>query len=368
METSGGPHVSAGRRGKVLYASYPRLPDTFVIHYDCEGGEQCELPVRSYDWTTATGQDVQETEFIANGQDGNEFREETLIHWASSFSESRATMGIEAAIYSRALGAANIGTTDMPDYIMCGGPGQYCPNGATCEMQALPFFHCRPKTRGTKNLGGHPTLDVAASNPDGDDLGAPREKFTISHEFGHAQTLFAPNSPFEQSDVNFNWCFAQNLSGSSHTVDSPEWQSGAIIEGFAHFYATAVFNDAADVTPGAWFQSEDVDGDTQRFAANCQAALDTLMCAGPDDAMSCDDAGGANEIDWAGTLWDFLRVVGEDELPGVLLLLSDTLAGAWDPGSVSTDAYDDVLNSVDVRFPNNVQDFDDAAEDNGAKR
>ena len=88
----------------------------------------------------------------------------------------------------------------------------------------------------------------------------------------------------------------------------------------------------------------------------------------PGDAMSCADAGASNETDWAGTLWDFTKVVGEDQLPAVRLLPSDAFQLAWDPGSTTIDAYNNMRHAALVRFPNNGIDFHAAAQANGTNR
>ncbi len=343
----------------------PPNPDTFVILYDCEEFQPCTLPIRSIAWSTVTGSAVQESKFIASGEEGEEFREEALIYWAAAFSESRVSMGMDAHIYARSLGAAEFGGGGQ--FLAC--PTGVCPNGTLCEMRTPPGYpHCRPKTRGTINLGGHPTLDIAATDPIGN--GAPEEKYTISHEFGHVQTIFVPGFPAMMLSVNYGWCTAAANFDSNHTADSSEWQSAALIEGFGNFYATATFNQLEE---GAWYQTEDVENDTQRYQARCQTDLDMLMmmagkCTQPGDATMCSDAGGSNEIDWAGTLWDFTKVGGEAELPGVLLLLVDAFQLTWDPGSTTPDAYTNLLQAASLRFPAQGAEFDAAAQANGTNR
>ena len=134
-------------------------------------------------------------------------------------------------------------------------------------------------------------------------------------------------------------------------------------------FGAAVFNQLGE---GAWIDKDDIENDTQRYAAQCQASLDSLMmdgrCNQPGDATMCSDPGGSNETDWAGTLWDFAKVVGVGQLPGVLLLLSDAFQLAWDPGSTTTNAYDNMRQVAGLRFPNNGDDFDAAAQANGTNR
>jgi hypothetical protein len=135
-----------------------------------------------------------------------------------------------------------------------------------------------------------------------------------------------------------------------------------------------VFNQIED---GAWFRDgadkiADVENDTMRFQAKCQATLDKQMmeghCAQPGDAAKCTDPGASNEIDWAGMLWDFTKVVGESELPNVLRLLSDAGQTNWDPGSTTSTAYENILWSAGMRFPNNGVAFHAAAKANGTNR
>jgi hypothetical protein len=355
----------------VLWSHFvrPLLSDTFVIVYDCEQMQPCALARAYASWETAQGAVVKETKFVHSAEEGQTFREELMVYWASAFSESRITMGVDAHLYARVLGSAD---QDGGQVLAC--PTGYCPNGTICEMKGHMFDHCRPKTRANKNLGGHPTLDIAADTVDGALFsGAPERKFTIAHEIGHLQTIWVSGFDLMMSDVNYGWC-SVNSPDSGHSVDSPEWQSAAQIEGFGDFYATAVFNELED---GAWFKSEpsvvvDVENHTKRFQAQCQASLDMKMvegeCAQPGDATMCTDAGASNEIDWAGTLWDFTKVVGGSELPNVLRLLSDAGQSNWDPGSTTSTAYSNILQAASLRFPGNGDEFDAAAQANGTNR
>jgi hypothetical protein len=343
----------------------PAQPDTFMIVYDCEQMQPCALPRPYVEWTTAQGGAVQETRFIGSADPGQQFREELLVYWASAFSESRVSMGVDAHLYARVLGSADLGGGQ---FLAC--PTGYCPNGTTCEMKGgVPYEHCRTKTRGTRNVGGHPTLDIAASAVDGaDNSGHPESKFTISHELGHVQTLWVSESGTMIESVNYGWCELVSTD-RTHTFDSPEWQAAALIEGFADFYAVAVFNRLEE---GAWYDGMDVENGTMRFQAGCPASLAMLKmdnkCLQPGDATDCADAGASNEIDWAGTLWDFTKVVGAQQLPSVLALLSDAGNLNWDTGSTTPAAYNNILQAAGLRFPGNGDEFDAAAQTNGTNR
>jgi hypothetical protein len=142
-----------------------------------------------------------------------------------------------------------------------------------------------------------------------------------------------------------------------------------MVEGFADFYAAAVFNQFG---PGAWLGKNDIENDTRRYFAKCPGSLNSLVmqgyCGVQGDATMCADAGGSNETDWAGTLWDFAKVVGVDEMPAVLLLLSDAIKLAWDPGSTTIDAYNNMRHAANLRFPANGDDFHASAQANGTNR
>jgi hypothetical protein len=356
----------------VLWSHFvrPQVPDTFVIIYDCEQLQPCALAEAYSPWVTAQGAMVKDTQFVHSAEPGQTFREELMVYWATAFAEWRLSMGVDAHIYARVLGAADQGGGQV---LEC--PTGYCPNGTSCEMKGqIMVNHCRPKTRANTAVGGHPTLDIAAGASDGvKGSGAPEEKFTIAHELGHLQTIWVLGFSPMMAFVNYGWCLATSYS-SSHAANTPEWQSAALVEGFADFYATAVFNELED---GAWFTAEpkvsiDIENDTMRFQKKCQATLDELIksgkCTQPGDAKTCMDPGASNEIDWAGMLWDFAKVFGKSELPKVLRLLSDAAQLNWDPGSTTSTAYVNILQAANTRFPGNGDEFDAAAQANGTNR
>jgi len=347
------------------------LADAFVIHYNCENPSRCSLPIRAHAWETDSGVAVTEAKFIATGGPDDPFRQQALIHWVAAFAEFRVPTGLGGAVYTRSLGAADYGPAGSPQFQMCSG---YCPNGMVCQTADQQLaFHCRPKTRTNRRLGGHPTADIAADTAQG--AGAPERKFTIAHELGHAQTVRSADGKFLTPSlitkgVSLDWCSVVNGGSSTHTKTSVEWQSGAFTEGIADFYATVVFND---IEPGAWLLGEDVENDTNRFTAFCPINLSVHMtdgkCGMPGDATSCADLGAANSFDWTGTLWDFAKIVGDAGVPGILSLLPDVLQDPkWDPGSTTMTAYNRILTAAAARFPMNGVDFDAAAQNNGTKR
>src|SRR5690606_30010244 len=72
-------------------------------------------------------------------------------------------------------------------------------------------------------------------------------KFVVAHEFGHLVTALGP-IPQIDPGMSADYCF--NPAGPDfvppacqHTLDSPEYSSAAMVEGFANFFAMAVWND-----------------------------------------------------------------------------------------------------------------------------
>ena len=344
-----------------------------VVTLDCQRDAPCELPLRTTTWTWSAGpNEPQDTAFVASGVDGSPFEDVARVHWVTSFSESRATLGESGSIYARLLGPANLGTPDAPDYIPCDGAGAYCPNGRVCEMGQPPpngpvFFHCRPKTRSNDAAGGHPTVDVAASDTASKD--APSQKYIVAHELGHAQTTFLLGA--DPTAVNYLWCDVDE-GPRQHSLTSTEWHSAALVEGFADFYAAAVFHDQGDApvwTGGAsnWADLAAMPP-PMNFQTNCVGNLMNLknkgLCDDPaEDAQSCTAPGAGNEIDWAVALWRFTGQQGTAALPDVLHLLADAMASpGWRTAEVSTSTYDTMITAVAARFSQQVsEDFDDIA-------
>lgn len=82
---------------------------------------------------------------------------------------------------------------------------------------------------------GHPQVGIKFSP-------AAEKKFTISHEYGHALHIAKLNPPFTPNDLDYT--VETNGSDQGHTINSKEWQLTAAFEGFAHFVAGLVWNDA----------------------------------------------------------------------------------------------------------------------------
>ena len=161
----------------------------------------------------------------------------------------------------------------------------------------------------------------------------------MAHELGHAvdRKLTNRGSGLTDYDADPANCWtdtngtAKGGSVGAHELISKEWQSAAIIEGWAHFYAAAVFNDAADNDCGFVYYKEQAFGDpgdngiglshqnvSGNTAISCENGLSHLVA---EDALHqlvdaydymgdyCEGtlARRATEFDWLRFWWDFYQ-------------------------------------------------------------
>lgn len=141
-----------------------------------------------------------------------------------------------------------------------------------------------------------------------------KRKFLIGHELGHAFLAhwFSAN-PWPDQNPGQGTLYSRNEGGAAcewagagaHAMQSKEYSSGALLEGFPHFYAAYVFNSVADYG-GFWYYKDgtgitEVDmeagptGGTAKFLEN--------TCSGSDVARGV-------ELDWARQFWDFRTNAG----------------------------------------------------------
>ncbi len=128
---------------------------------------------------------------------------------------------------------------------------------------------------------------------------AHRRKYTLAHEYGHAVTL----GDFITTHINdpgADYCYSQVTCTASHDWTSLEYQSAAAVEGYADYYALAVWNELFEGvgyrfdTDGAKFFATHATDDpiTSAYIANtCNHALNCLPGIGV-------------QRDWAFFLWD----------------------------------------------------------------
>src|SRR5690606_4309915 len=176
-----------------------------AVALDCDLSDDCEL-ILQVSPPLAVG--MEETIIYNNATSdiGRIFG----VHWVVAFSEERAPYNSSKTFYA-----------------------------ARWDTQA--------NTKGAQSdllIGGRPTVSLR---------GTPslEKKYTISHEYGHLQTLVTV-IPGALNHTHLDYCYPQNCALAddigtllNHTFDSVEWQSAAAAEGFAHFYAMSVWNDLA---------------------------------------------------------------------------------------------------------------------------
>ncbi|HVK84607.1 MAG TPA: hypothetical protein VM513_10900 [Kofleriaceae bacterium] len=137
------------------------------------------------------------------------------------------------------------------------------------------------------------------------DFGADK-KFLIAHEMGHRiLSLYAGGY---DNDVDYDLDPNDNITtcdtSSSHALWSMEYDSGAAMEGWAHFLAAATFNDRAGDNPGAMFRywsstnTIDVEQSSPGFPSNY---LDTV-CS---QVVAANTVKVGVELDWLRHYWDY---------------------------------------------------------------
>lgn len=144
-------------------------------------------------------------------------------------------------------------------------------------------------------------------------------KYIIIHEMGH-DLLRKKNG---DQGVSFSYSGTSDApcdeSSGEHSMTSEEYQSAAVSEGWAHFYAATVFNDDSQTDCGFfYYKNVDMDGingwDASRIIS-CETGTDHLgdYCGGATDYST--------EVDWLRFLWDATTDHG---------LTFNNLAGIWD--------------------------------------
>lgn len=148
-------------------------------------------------------------------------------------------------------------------------------------------------TQADRTFGNQPSVVI-----DGDGW---HSKFTIAHELGHQQTIGAGNPSFGPSDIDY--ChdpavYPATSEGcpSNHTMESHEWQAAALIEGIAHWYAVATWNDVdlvecQNCQSGVRYVAPSAADDAKGYIVPRQ----TPLCAAANNPCP---AGVGNEWDW----------------------------------------------------------------------
>jgi hypothetical protein len=199
------------------------------------------------------------------------------ILWALTFAETRRPMHADASFYAAFFDQGDMGN---------------------------------PSVVANRTWGGHATTWF--------EIGNHREKYTLAHEYGHAQTLIH-RTDIERTSFDYchetpvcensscdascegELCEPGECTDGQHALDSGEWQQAAANEGFASWYAMSVWNDPMQVPPGF------PNGAVWISPAPSQFALGPVIAEIGYDPVCVDDAcpaGVANEMDWAFALWE----------------------------------------------------------------
>jgi hypothetical protein len=135
-------------------------------------------------------------------------------------------------------------------------------------------------------------------------------KFAISHEMGHAVVyrFFHDNHPAKSNMYDLNTGGPECVfDAGAHALHSEEHSASALTEGFAQFYATAVWNDTTEQDGAFHYYKDDYKNGTVQDVDMADGPLggeDAYLrnvCTGDDAAK----AGHGVELDWARQLWDY---------------------------------------------------------------
>jgi hypothetical protein len=202
-------------------------------------------------------------------------------------------------------------------------------------------------------IGGHATTYLLDRTPIG--------RFTVAHEYGHGQTVLM-NIPRDRHRPGMIDCSLHGScrpegppSATEHTIDRPEHQSCAFVEGMASFHALMVWYELPDGPVVSNLLPYSADGAVHPIgcrAGECDdpsqcAAWVGTVCAAEGESCACEPAvactgrpGLAIEQDWASALLDFRQRTGVSEIE--ILTLMQAMAAdldAWPTPGQSDAAF-----------------------------
>ncbi len=176
-------------------------------------------------------------------------------------------------------------------------------------------------------------------------------KFLVSHEFGHALGyLHAERN--STANGNRNHAETPNACGTggtdSYTMTSKEWSVIGAREGWAHFVAARVWNNASSDGTFRWSGAT---YDLERWNANNDARgrLRNVCCTGSGCANSLD--GAATNQDWMNAYWDLDTNSSCSPNPSrrdMLRFWSEIITATPD----EDEFYDESLNAIDTLVSN----------------
>ena len=145
-------------------------------------------------------------------------------------------------------------------------------------------------------------IQMQAPNCGGSNLKA---KFIVSHEYGHAYGAqiadkpgFSPSAGDHSVTPNGSCVFEPN---SEYSIDSKEWSSLSLREGWAHFVSARIWNNES--SDGQFRQS--TSHDLERWDATNTIGGHNASCCPTNNQACRDSTNGAGTIgDWMRALWD----------------------------------------------------------------
>ncbi len=170
--------------------------------------------------------------------------------------------------------------------------------------------------RNEANLNGWSQYSVVYI---GNGLNGNERKFIISHELGHAvSAMLSPRKrppPDRDTSLTDGFFSTACATGSGHTFVSEEWQSGAIYEGFAQYYAATVWNNGGqfdcdfyyyrtlDLSPRDGVNDSPATPGVTGAIYSCESGRDMIQTCYDEDGSQQLLATGT-ELDWLRFFWD----------------------------------------------------------------
>lgn len=187
-----------------------------------------------------------------------------------------------------------------------------------------------------------------------------KRKFLIGHELGHAFLAhWFGDNPAPVANGGQGSTYSRNEGGAScqwsgagaHAIHSKEYSSGALLEGYAHYFATYLFNSEAS-TVGAFWHYKDGTGVTNVDMESGPTGGATLYM---EATCSGSDALRGVELDWARAFWNFKTEAGTK--PSNYALTRQIKNGLTDPGWDMEDAWAKTQIGMDIYDSDNGTSF-----------
>lgn len=174
------------------------------------------------------------------------------------------------------------------------------------------------------------------------DFGHEVEKFYAAHEMGHAVMLNAVGHD-AASNCSFRSAGPSCTSTGSHAMTSMEHSSCALVEGFAHFYSAAVWNERSG--GNCWFPY----WAPANTPVDCERGSGIFPLRYMENQCTSSFVGKGTELDWMRALWDYYEdpnTAGRPSFPDILDFLSESSGwGNGDAWSLTQDGADAVGTS-----------------------